>query len=89
MEHHHNLNNIAMRKAFGKFVFLLCVCSLATIHFTTHAATPVVSQPQVSNPVRVLFVGNSYFYYNNSLHNHVRRMVGAHNAELDKRIQYK
>ena len=89
MENLLNLNSNAIRKAFGKFVFLLCVCSLATIHFTTHAATPVVSQPQVSNPVRVLFVGNSYFYYNNSLHNHVRRMVGAHNAELDKRIQYK
>ena len=89
MEHHLKRNNKAMRKAIGKFVLLLCVCSLATIHFTTHAATPVVSQPQVSNPARVLFVGNSYFYYNNSLHNHVRRMVGAHNAELDKRIQYK
>jgi hypothetical protein len=34
-------------------------------------------------------VGNSYYYYNNSLHNHVRRMVAASNADLDKRMQYK
>ena len=28
-----------------------------------------------SNPERILFVGNSYLYYNDSLHNHVRRML--------------
>ena len=27
------------------------------------------------NPERILFVGNSYLYYNDSLHNHFRRMV--------------
>ena len=30
----------------------------------------------ISNiPERILFVGNSYLYYNDSLHNHFRRMV--------------
>lgn len=28
-------------------------------------------------PQRILFVGNSYFYYNNSLHNHLRGFVEA------------
>ena len=27
------------------------------------------------NPERVLYIGNSYLYYNDSLHNHVRRML--------------
>ena len=27
------------------------------------------------NPERILFIGNSYLYYNDSLHNHFRRMV--------------
>ena len=27
------------------------------------------------DPERILFVGNSYLYYNDSLHNHFRRMV--------------
>jgi hypothetical protein len=28
--------------------------------------------------VQVLFVGNSYLYYNNSLHNHARRLAAVH-----------
>ena len=28
-----------------------------------------------SVPQNILFIGNSYFYYNDSLHNHVRRML--------------
>ena len=29
----------------------------------------------IENPKRILFIGNSYLYYNDSLHNHLRRMV--------------
>ena len=36
---------------------------------------PKVHSLNNSNPERVLFVGNSYLYYNDSLHNHLRRMV--------------
>ena len=45
-------------------------------------AAPAVRAPQVDSPKRVLFVGNSYMYYGDSLHNHVRRMVdsGPHRA---------
>ena len=48
---------------------------------------PTVKAPQVSDPARVLFVGNSYLYYNDSLHNHVRRMAMA--AGLAEESQYK
>ena len=27
------------------------------------------------SPERLLYIGNSYLYYNDSLHNHVRRML--------------
>lgn len=40
-------------------------------------------------PERVLFVGNSYFYYNNSLHNHVRGFVEAAHTAKDRKLQYK
>ncbi len=33
------------------------------------------------SPSRVLFVGNSYLYYNDSLHNHVKRIVAEFNNE--------
>jgi len=38
-------------------------------------------------PERVLFIGNSYLYYNDSVHNHVRRM--AEEAFPQKSFQYK
>ena len=37
------------------------------------------------NPERVLYIGNSYLYYNDSLHNHVRRMLEeAYANDIDK-----
>jgi uncharacterized protein DUF4886 len=53
------------------------------------APAPVVKQPQVESPKRILFVGNSYFYYNDSLHNHVRRMAIAADPASEKSLQYK
>ena len=39
---------------------------------------------------RVLFVGNSYLYYNDSLHNHVKRMASeAHPGTRPSNFQYK
>ncbi|MGH8764426.1 MAG: hypothetical protein ACRET8_01800 [Burkholderiales bacterium] len=55
-----------------------------------HAAdTPSVKQRPVDTPHRILFVGNSYFYYNDSLHNHVRRMVDAAGIATEKQLHYK
>ena len=39
--------------------------------------------------VRVLFVGNSYYYYNNSLHNHVSNLVKAADPALGARLNFK
>lgn len=50
---------------------------------------PLVTAPQIDTPLRVLLVGNSYFYYNDSLHNHVRRMVAAADPDLEKKLAYK
>jgi hypothetical protein len=47
------------------------------------------SEIQITNlknktPERVLYIGNSYLYYNDSLHNHVRRMLEeAYDKEID------
>ena len=39
---------------------------------------------------RVLFIGNSYFYYNDSLHNHVKRMASECFTKMASRdFQYK
>lgn len=66
--------------------------ALALLPGASHAQlpAPVVQQPQVEMPRRVLFVGNSYFYYGDSLHNHVRRLVAAGDASIrDSELEYK
>lgn len=50
---------------------------------------PAVKQRQVEVPKKILFVGNSYFYYNDSIHNHLRRMVDAGGIATEKELQYK
>lgn len=50
---------------------------------------PTVRAPQVESPQRVLFVGNSYLYYGDSLHNHVRRMVDAGGITPLASLEYK
>ena len=39
------------------------------------SSLPATAVPELAVPQRVLFVGNSYLYYNDSLHNHVERMA--------------
>jgi hypothetical protein len=50
---------------------------------------PTVRELANSAPKRVLFVGNSYFYYNDSLHNHVRRIVAEIGPGNADEYQYK
>ncbi len=50
----------------------------------------VVSLPvQAEQPLRILFVGNSYLYYNDSLHNHVGRIAEELRPELVDKLEYK
>lgn len=51
-------------------------------------------QPKVKNlrkadPTHLLFVGNSYLYYGDSVHNHVRRMVEAASIHEGTKLKYK
>jgi len=67
----------------------LLLASLLATGLAVQAAGPSVKLPQVDTPKRVLFVGNSYLYYNNSMHNHVRRLVAAADPAVGKQLQYK
>lgn len=77
---------------------LVSVRSIRTALFALFVSTsaaalatpaPAVKAPQVDTPTRVLFVGNSYLYYGDSLHNHVRRMAMAADPRLEKKMAYK
>ncbi|MCP5265555.1 MAG: hypothetical protein H6934_05560 [Burkholderiaceae bacterium] len=73
----------AARAAVASVVFL--------VSGAAHSAAPApkVRAPQVDNPMRVLLVGNSYLYYGDSLHNHLRRMVMAADPSTTKKLKYK
>jgi len=53
------------------------------------AASPAVKAPQGDTPKRVLFVGNSYFYYSGSVHFYTRRIALAADPVWAKPFQYK
>ena len=38
---------------------------------------------EIDHPETILFVGNSYLYYNDSLHNHFKRIVEEYNTDFD------
>jgi hypothetical protein len=71
------------------YVTAMLSLSLAAMSPATAAVAPEVKAPQVDTPRRVLFVGNSYLYYGDSLHNHVQRMAVAGNPALAKALQFK
>lgn len=71
--------------------FALLIPALMVLPVAPHAA-PLVAQvkaPQVDSPTRILFVGNSYMYYGDSLHNHVQRLVIAANPAMQGKMKYK
>lgn len=50
---------------------------------------PTVQRLSNEAPARVLFVGNSYLYYNDSLHNHVKRIAEEIGPHSPGEYQYK
>ena len=56
------------------------------------AAFPSAAAPKVTHvkpPKNILFIGNSFSYYNNSLHGHVRLLYRAVDPEAEKHMVFK
>lgn len=67
----------------------MLVAAVALGSVATAAEAPKVKPVTNASPKRLLFVGNSYLYYNDSLHNHVRRMAIEADKENKKAYKYK
>lgn len=65
------------------FLFAILFLTLA------QAAAPAIKAPGVDTPQRVLFVGNSYFYYSGSLHFYTRRIALAADPAWANPFEYK
>ncbi|HJM71347.1 MAG TPA: hypothetical protein QF857_03415 [Gammaproteobacteria bacterium] len=55
------------------FLWIALLFSMGSLSGEISPNIKIIDQPNT-----VLFVGNSYLYYNNSLHNHFKRMVEEH-----------
>ncbi len=58
-----------------KIIHLLLFTIVGLSGTALASESPSVKTLAVTNPSHLLFVGNSYFYYNDSLHDHLLRMV--------------
>tara|TARA_X000000368_G_scaffold15670_1_gene12400 strand:- start:1646 stop:2461 length:816 start_codon:yes stop_codon:yes gene_type:complete len=63
--------------------------SLILISNLTLALETKVTKLNNQKPEKLLYIGNSYLYYNDSLHNHVRRMLEEYYQKEIERSNYK
>ncbi len=80
---------ILTRLALPLTLMVVMAASLMVDHAHAEALAPTVKSLKNTKPQRLLFVGNSYLYYGDSLHNHVRRMVIAAGLYKKKQLKYK
>jgi Domain of unknown function (DUF4886) len=78
-----------MKRYLAVLRTMMLVVLFANAAWAQTAQSPKVKQSPVETPNRILFVGNSYLYYNDSLHNHVRRLAIAADPASEKLLQYK
>lgn len=81
------LRRTNLKSTIVKIVHLLLFVIVGLSGTVLASETPSVKSLTVTNPSHLLFVGNSYLYYNDSLHDHLRRMVisaGLHDRDNTK-----
>lgn len=78
-----------MQTRLASVVQSLLMALAVLVAGTAQAASPAVKAPQVDTPQRILFVGNSYFYYSGSVHFYTRRIALAADPAWAKSFQYK
>ncbi len=78
-----------MQSRAALMVQSLMLAAVLLLAVAAQAANPTVRAPQVDTPQRVLFVGNSYFFYSGSVHFYTRRIALAADPVWAKPFQYK
>ena len=70
----------------SKLKFFIPLILISNLTFALEAK---VTKLNNQKPERLLYIGNSYLYYNDSLHNHVRRMLEEYYQKEIERSNYK
>ena len=66
-----------MQVKINQLGVLFCTIFFLTSNSLSSETIPLLKSPKVENPKSVLFIGNSFFYYNNGVHKPVLGMVKA------------
>ena len=74
-----------MKTLTYRIIFLI----LAISHSGTTFSESRIKSLENTEPTRILFIGNSYLYYNDSLHNHLRRMAEEKFPDRSNLLSYK
>ena len=63
-------------------MFRILICIALAFAATAHAQTrPKLTDSGVTDPSSAIWMGNSFFYYNNSMHGHVGQLIRAAGAK--------
>ena len=63
------------------FKFIISLILLFSIQVVFGKENPNIKR--IDEPETILFIGNSYLYYNDSLHNHFKRIVEEYKSDFD------
>ena len=69
-----------MQVKINQLDVLFCTIFFLTSQTLLGENVPLLKSPKVDNPKSVLFIGNSFFYYNNGVHKPVLGMVKANES---------
>ena len=72
---------------FARLLSVIALAILSTIHLAAAQTRPKLTDVGIDVPKSSLYIGNSFFYYNNSMHGHVAAMRRA--ADPQNRNAYR
>src|SRR5689334_5025361 len=65
-----------LARRFARLLFAILFAA-ATAASAQTALRPKVTDPGIKDPASAIWIGNSFFYYNNSMHGHVGQFIAA------------
>jgi hypothetical protein len=66
----------SLHRRLARIVVALCLAA-ATVACAQTALRPKLTDAGVTDPASAIWIGNSFFYYNNSMHGHVGQFIAA------------
>jgi len=76
----------SLTEKFG-IAFSAALLSVAIINAASAQTAPKLNNVGMEKPSSAIFIGNSFFYYNNSMHSHLDKMISASEPKIMPRFR--